>query len=205
MSPELPQVQTVSGQPLKVLNAAEQRWFNDSRDDYLTQTKFTENTDLRDLDRLLIMELMIFRLSQHLASGSDYEGFEIDETLLRRNVRELSEQINRTKGAMGLTKKARDESAAEGDFSGWLTDLKVRAKIFGIHREHQLTKALVLMNELSAIVGAFDRSDAEERRKLGFEDEKEIVGWVRERMLPEYLELDTHFRETDQKYWIRKQ
>jgi hypothetical protein len=27
------------------------------------------------------------------------------------------------------------------------------------------------MNELSGIVGAFDRSDAEERKKLGFETE----------------------------------
>lgn len=205
MTTELPLVHLVSGETLKVLSDAEQRWFTGSRDEYMSQTKFSETTDLRDLDRLLVMELMVFRLSQFLAAGSDYDGFEIDETLLRRNVREYSEQINRTKDAMGLTKKARDEAAADGDFTTWLSNLRVRAKEFGVHREHQLTKALVLMNELSSIVGAYDRSDDEERHKLGFVTTGDIVDWVRNRMLPEYREIDEHFRSNHQKYWVRDQ
>jgi hypothetical protein len=149
---------------------------------------------------------MVFRLTQYLGNGEDYDGFEIeDETLLRRNVREYSEQITRVKESMGLTKRSRDEAAATGDFPAWLASLQTRAKIFGVHREHQLTKALTLMNELTAIVGAYDRSDTEERAKLGFEDEKEIVEWVRGRMIPEYRELDEHFRANEQRYWIRDQ
>jgi hypothetical protein len=200
------EVQLVSGETLRVLSEGEARWYNDSRDTYLAQTKFTETTDLRDLDRLLVMELMVFRLTQYLGAGEDYDGFPIeDETLLRRNVREYSEQITRTKESMGLTKRSRDEAASTGDFASWLSDLKVRAKIFGVHRENQLTKALTLMNELSAIVGSYDRSDTEERAKLGFENEQEIVEWIRNRMLPEYHEIDEHFRENEQRYWIRDQ
>jgi hypothetical protein len=194
----------VSGETLTVLTAVEARWFTQSRDTYMAQTKFTETTDLRDLDRLLIQELMIFRLSQHLAQGKDYDDFPIeDEALLRRNIREYSEQITRLKSSMGLTKSARDDAQNAGDFSTWLTNMKIRAKEFGINRENQLTKALVLMNELSSIVGAYDRSDTEERQKLGFENETEIVDWIRHTMLPEYRAIDEHFRQNSQRYWIR--
>jgi hypothetical protein len=197
-------VTTVAGEELTVLTPAERRWFESSRDTYIAQTKFTETTDLRDLDRVLFMELMTFRLSQQLAAGHDYDGFEIDETLFRRHVREYSEQITRLKASMGLTKAARDEAANDGDLSSYISNLRQRAKIFGIHREKQLTRALVLMNELASIVGAYDRSDAEERGKLGFENDKEIVDWVREIMLPEFKQIDEHFRANQQRYWIRE-
>lgn len=196
-------VDLVSGEQLTVQTSVEQRWFNQSRDSYLSQTKFTETTDLRDLDRLLGMELTVFRLTQHLSAGHDYDGFEIDDALVRRNIREYSEQINKTKSSMGLNKAARDEANSGADFAQWLSNAKANAKVFGIHREKQLTKALVLMNELSSIVGAFDRSDEEERVRLGFADDKEIVGWVRDRMLPEFREIDEHFRKNEQRYWIR--
>lgn len=196
-------VTLVSGEQLTVLSLAEVRWFDTSRDTYVTQTKFTETTDLRDLDRLLVMELMVFRLSQYLGAGHDYDNFTIDEALIRRNIREYSEQITRVKSSMGLTKSARDEASSAGDLSVYISNLKAKAKIFGIHRETQLTRALVLMNELSAVVGSFDRSDKEERAKLGFADEKEIVEWIRNVMLPEFTAIDEHFRTHDQRYWVR--
>ncbi len=199
------EVTFVSGVTSKVLSRNEKLWFEQSRDTYLAETKFTEMTDLRDLDRLLGMELTVFRLQQYLNAGHDYDGFEVDDVLLRRNVREYSEQINRTKDAMGLTKKARAGAANEGDFVTWLNNLKVRAKTFGIHREQQLGKALTLFEELSSIVGAYDRSDEEERHKLGFTSEKDIVEWIRHTMIPEYRLLDAHFREHEQKFWIRNQ
>lgn len=114
-----------------------------------------------------------------------------------------SDQINKIKESMGLTKKARDAVANEGNFAGWLSDLKARAKVFGVHREAQLTKALVLMQELSAVIGTFDRSDEEERRKIGFEDERAIITWIRDVMLPEFQIVDAHFREHAQRYWVR--
>lgn len=209
VAPSLPSseltVRTVSGEDLVVQTPAEARWYNTSRDSYLEQTKFTETTDLRDLDRLMIMELMVFRLGQQLAEGCSYEGLGIDETLYRRNVREYSEQINKTKATMSLTKASRDEAANAGDLSSYISNLKQRARIFGIHRENQLTKALVLMNELSAVLGAYDRADSDERQRIGFEDDGEILDWVRETMLPEFRELDEHFRKNAQQYWIKEQ
>lgn len=116
-----------------------------------------------------------------------------------------SDQINKIKETMGLSKKSREDSLADGNFSAWLTDLKARAKLFGVHREGQLTKALVLMKELFTVVNSFDRSDAEERRKLGFETEAEILDWIRQVMQPEFNALDEYFRAHSQRYWIREQ
>lgn len=196
-------VKLVSGKHIEVKTALEAEWFNETRDQYTKQTKFTETTDLRDLDRLLAHELMIFRWTQWLASGSDYDGDLIDENEIRKNLKEFSDQINKIKETMGLNKKARDAATAEGNFAAWIADLKQRAKIFGIHREKQLTKALVLMKELSAVVRSFDRSDEEERQKNGFETPEEIVDWIRNIMLPEFDVIDEHFRKNQQTYWVR--
>lgn len=200
-----PRVLMVSGQVLEVMSDSEAKWWNSSRDKYTEQTRFSENTDLQDLDRLLVLELMSYRWSQFLAMGHDYEGFTIEEEKLRRSMREYSDQISKLKASMGLTKQVRDAAAAEGDFSQWISDLKQRAKAFGIHRERQLTKALVLVNELSGIVGTYDRADTEERAKTGFTSEKDILDWIRHTLLPEYKALDEHFRKNEQQYWVRDQ
>ena len=196
-------VAQVSGKVMQVMTNAEAEWYEETRDAYMLELKFTEKTDLIDLDRLLILELMIFRWSQHLAAGIDYDGDMVNEKQLTADIKAYSDQLNKIKDSMGLTKKARDDIANADNFAQKYADLKARAKMFGIHRETQLTKTLTLGMELSTVVGAFDRSDEEERRKLGFEDEKEIVAWIRETWLPEFHAQDEYFRTHSQRYWIR--
>lgn len=196
-------VKLVSGKAAEVMTAEEAAWFNESRDAYMDQLKFTETTDLRDLDRLLTLELMHFRWSRWSMAGEDYDGDMTDDEQLRKNIKEQSDAINKLKESMGLSKKARDAATAEGNFAAWIDDLKARAKVFGVHREKQLTKSLTLMKELATVVRAFDRCDAEERHKIGFESEGEIVTWIRNVMLPEYDVLDDYFRTHNQKYWVR--
>lgn len=197
------EVDLCSGETLTVQTEVEKHWFDSARSKYLAETRFTENTDLQDLDRLLSLELLLFRWNQHLAQGHDYQGNVVDDDLLRKQIKDQSAAITLVKQSLGLDKRSRDAALAEGNFSAWLTDLKQRAKIFGIHREKQLQKALVLINELSAIVRAFDRSDAEERKKLGFESTEDVVNWIRETMLPAYHVIDEHFRANEQRYWKR--
>lgn len=197
------EVELCSGEQLTVQTVVEAHWFTVAKDKYLQETRFTENTDLQDLDRLLCLELVMFRWNQHLAKGHDYQGNVVDDDLLRRQIKDQSQAITLVKQSLGLDKKSRDAAMSEGNFAVWIADLKRRAKIFGIHREQQLQKALVLINELSAIVRAYDRGDAEERRKLGFETNEDIVSWVRESMMPAYHQIDEHFRANEQRYWKR--
>jgi hypothetical protein len=192
----------VSGKFTTVQTEAEAEFYDESKALYLSQTKFTENTDLKDLDRLLVLELMVFRWQQHLFSGHDYDGEFAQEKQLTADIKSYSDQINKIKDSMGLAKKARDEAQSEDNFARWLSDLKARAKIFGVHREKQLTKGLTLMKELFTIVGTYDRSDEEERRKIGFETEHDIVEWIRYTMQPEFNQLDEYFRVNVQRYWM---
>lgn len=200
---DLTQVKLVSGKVVTVQTRLEAEWFNETRTIYLDETKFTEATDLRDLDRLLVLELMIFRWTQHLAAGTDYYGHTTNDEQVRKNIKEYSDQINKLKDSLGLSKKLRDETANDGNFSGYISDLKARAKAFGIHREKQNTKGLSLIKELFTIVDTFDRSDPEERRKIGFETERDIVEWIHNVMQPEFDALDDYFKDHEQRYWVR--
>jgi hypothetical protein len=131
-----------SGETMRVQTAVEQRWFNDTKAKYLTETRFTDTTDMQDMDRLLCLELLMFRWNQHLASGYDYQGALVDDDLLRKQVKDQSETITRLKASLSLDKRSRDAALNEGNFNAWFTDVKRRAKLFGIHRETQLNKAL---------------------------------------------------------------
>jgi hypothetical protein len=202
-SSRLPRCKLVSGETIEVLSPQEKRWFDRTREEYLDQTKFSETTDLRDVDRLLVHELLIYRWTTWIASGTDYDGHLIDEQDLQRNIKLYSSAVTDIKESMGLTKKARDAAADKGTLADYIANLKQRAKVFGVHREKQLVKALSLFEELSTVVGSFLRSDAEERAKLGFESEAEIVDWIANTMLPEYRAIDEHFRQNEQRYWVK--
>lgn len=196
-------VKLVSGEETVVQTTDEAVWFNRTRDLYAKQLKFTEQTDLADLDRLLILELMVFRWTQQLSKGEDYDGEMLNEKQMVGDLKLYSDQINKVKESMGLTKKQRDAASQDGNFALWFQDTLSRAKLFGIHRQNQLNQMLALGKELFFIVNTFDRSDAEERQKFGFETEHHILQWIRERMQPEFDELDEYFRTHEQRTWIR--
>lgn len=199
---DLVEVDLASGSTIKV-HADEADWFNATRDEYLTQAKFTERTDLQDLDRLLALELAVYRSTQHMASGLDYEGLLVDEAKLQRDIKLMSDQITKVKASMGLSKAARDAAANEGSLAQYLADLKVRAKAFGVHREEQLGLALALLKEIFAHSGAWLRSDAEERQKLGFEHAEDVLKWIMDDARERFEAHDAHFRENEQRYWVR--
>lgn len=200
---DLVEVDLASGSQIKV-HAQEADWFNETRDEYLRQTKFTERTDLQDLDRLLALELSVYRSTQHMASGIDYEGLLVDEAKLQRDIKLMSDQITKVKSSMGLSKAARDAAANEGNLAQYLNELKSRAKEFGIMREEQLGKALVLLKDIFANAGVYLRSDDEERQKIGFEDAEDVLRWIIEDVKPEFDTVDEYFRANSQKFWVRK-
>lgn len=198
---QLVSVTRVTDGVLEVQGQAEADWYNGTRDRYMEQTRFTETTDLQDLDRMLFLELMTHRWTRWLASGRDYAGRAIPEEDYKKSLREYNEQLIKIKDSMGLSRKARDSAANNGDVATMWATLKTRAKEFGIHKENQVSLALVLMNEWSAHLGAFDRSDTEEREKLGFPDEHSLLEWVRQVMIPRFREIDAAWIQSTQKYW----
>jgi hypothetical protein len=195
-------VTTPGGSTIEVLGQMEADFYNRSAKHYRDENEFTNASDVLDLDRLLFYELQVFRMSMWLARGTDYDGMDISPTELRRNLKEVSDQLSKVKTDLGLTKAAREKAQAES-VGAYLVELKQRAKEFGVHREKQLGKGLELCKQLFSIVSAYDRADAVEREKLGFRDAEEVLAWIRETMKPEFDEVDDYFRTNHQKYWVR--
>ena len=199
----LNRVATPSGQYIEVLGDAERDFYEGQRKAYMAQNLFTNTSDLLDLDRLVFLELLIYRATSWIGAGQDYEGLRLSdagETAQRRSLKETSSLISVIKNDLGLTKSQRDKDAYSS-VGTYITQLKQRAKEFGVHRQKQLATGITLNKQLFAILGAYDRSDEIERKKIGFENADEILEWIRTVMIPEFDAVDAYFIEHTQKYW----
>lgn len=199
---DLLDVKTPTESDIQVMGQSEKDRYEKAMAAYM-QVSFTEQSDLEDLERILFMELMIFRWSHWLMSGKEYDGTVVgNEGELRRWIDSYQTLIVKAKESLKLDKKGRESDAAATFHERW-NQLADHAKQFGIMREKQLGRALELMNALMATVRTYDRCDEEERGKIGFPDDASIIQFFREQM-PFYDEIDQHFRQNQQRFWIRR-
>lgn len=195
-------VKTASGLDLVVLTEAEKAFYRRQVETYLEEFGFTSPSDKADLDTLVSQELMNYRWTQALITGKDHAGEPIPLVLAdqyRRNQNDAARSISQMKTSMGMTRAARD--ADKGSVQEYISGLLRSAKAFGTHRNEQVILVLTLFNELSSIVGTFDRSNQVERQKVGIETEEDIVEWVRSIAIPRYKELDQAWVDSTQKYF----
>jgi hypothetical protein len=192
-----------TGSAIEVQGKAEELFYNTQKAAYLDQNKFDAVSDLADLDALLMHELLDFRYTSQLSSGKMYDGiflpFRLEEQF-RQNKLAEAKIIGELKRQLGLTRASRDQQ--QGSVADYIANLRLRAREFGINRNNQAVEAITLMNELSSIVGTFDRSNEFERRKTGIETDEQIVAWVRDKMVPKFHSIDAEFRANGQKYWV---
>ena len=200
LSEEEIEVTAPSGSPFNVMNDAEKRYFEKTAADYLRDNRFTNTSDLQDLDRILIMETMCWRWGLWLSQEKDYWGGDLDLEIIRKSLNDYSKELRLLKKALGIDKASRDKDKGE-DVSSYIMELGHRAREFGVMRNEQSVKAITLFQELIALVTLHDNCTPEERRENHVE-EKDIIQWIRQ-VMPEFQEIDRKFRETKQQYWIR--
>lgn len=203
--PALLPVQTTSGQVLQVQTQEEADFYVQQQAKYLSEHKFTAVTDLQDLDRMLFFELLNYRATVQLASGRNQMGQYLtppEEADCRRQMKEAAPLISNLKNDLGITKSQRDKEQFES-VGAYLVNLRARAAEMGVHRQKQLQQALILMNQLLSLVGAYDRSDEVERDKLGLQSADDVLDWIRTVMGPEYHAVDAYFRQNQQRTWVR--
>ena len=196
---------TPSGGYAQLLHQREKVFYEQARDRYAVDFSFTAASDQRSLDRLLVLEVQMFRIQDFLARGSDYQGVDFEPSELndlRRAQKEIGIQISTAMGELGLTKSQRDKEQHDS-VGAYITSLKVRAKEHGVKREKELGRALELMHELFATVDAFQRSNAAERAKLELEKPEDVLKWIQEYVEVEFKAVDDHFRAHQQRFWIR--
>lgn len=190
-----------SGSELHLQTVEEADYYESRRDRYLKDNAFPNVSDLQDLDRLLVFEVLSYRWSLWLSQGFDYEMLRVDEGALKRMVEDYSKEIRSLKMSLGIDKatrnKDRQESVAE-----YIEKLLQRAKAFGYHRNEQYAKAVTLIYELKSKVQTMDRADEDERQVLGLTPDT-ILDWIRTEMVQQWDEIDTEFRR-QQAIWIRE-
>lgn len=200
-SDETIEVQAPSGAAFHVLTESEKDYFESIAERYTTDNKFTNVTDLQDLDRILMMETMVQRWNTWLSRETDYWGDNIDSAKLQKYITDFSKEIRATKQALGIDKTSRDKDKGES-VAKYIENLRLRAKEFGVMRNEQAVKAITLWQELIALITFYEKGDDEERKefKKNLED---IYKWLKEEAIPEFNKIDEEFRKTSQRYWIR--
>ncbi len=190
-----------SGTEYIVLIPEEAVWFRSALDKYQEQYSFDNIADLQDLDRLLAMELLSYRYSAWMIRETDYEGNQYDDKVVRKDKIDIDKNIISVKAHLGIGRKNRVESEQEST-ADYISNLLQRAGEFGVHRDAQNAKILNLFMDLKTLIGLHDRSDDEERTHNRVHQE-DIIEWIRKVAIPEFAELDDHFR-VNQRIWQKE-
>jgi len=193
-------VNSPSGSELNLQTQEEAEWYESRRDRYLTDNMFTQVSDLQDLDRLLMLEVMLYRWGLWMGQGFDYLYSRIDENQLKNNLKDYSTEVRLIKASLGIDKITRDKDKGES-LSDYVDKLLERAKIFGYHRNQQYETAVTKFYQLRSMVLTYERCDAEERELLDLSMES-IFEWIKDEVIKPFDELQASFRK-EQAMWIR--
>lgn len=193
-------VNTPSGSDLHLQTQEEADWYDNRRDRYLTDNMFPNVSDLQDLDRLLMLEVLSYRWGLWMAQGFDYVFARVDEGQLKNNIKEYSVEIRLLKQSLGIDKSTRDKDKGES-LADYTAHLLRRAKEFGYHRNDQYELAVTKFYNLRSMITTFDRCDEEERSLLDLSHES-IFEWIRNNVIKDWDEQAAAFRK-NQAIWIR--
>lgn len=196
-------VTTLDNQYLQLQSKEEKQYYERAQAKYIGENSFTIASDERSLDRLVLMETLMFRWQSQLASGVDYQKNPLnhaEQEALRKNIKEGSITISNAHQELGLAKLQREKDKAES-VQAYINNLLMRAKERGVHREEQVDLIINLFMEYSAHVNAFKRANAYERGRLGFPDADALVNWWIETGIPRFKAHDDAWRAGSQRYW----
>src|SRR5687767_12615714 len=99
-------VKLPSGAIQPVLTPAEQGYLTDRVAKYDDSLALTNVSDLVDLDRVMVFELLIYRWGCWLGNGMDYDGIGIDDRLIHQQIRETSTELRQIKKNVGIDRPA---------------------------------------------------------------------------------------------------
>lgn len=203
---EMRVVSLPSGASFKV-HYKEEDYFRDRVAKYLSDNQFGNVSDLQDLDRVMIGEMLIYRWGQWIMQGKDYWGQPIVDQDLQKGIKELSGELRQVKSALSLDKVSRDRQRGEDSVSAYLANLRLRARHFGFKRNEEFDKSLEILHKLFSLITLHDNCTDDERRERKVEL-VHIAAWLRDVAKPEFDEIDRKFRqdgEMAQKTWVVEQ
>lgn len=180
----------------------EYQYFHDRSQQYLTDNDFQNVSDFQDVDRLLILELMVYRNGLWSLQLQDYWGEPVDEEKLQKLVKDHSAEIRQLKKNLGLDRETREKLRGEDSVENYLARLRQRAHHFGYKRNDEAAKAMELWKTLESIVVLHLNCTERERIEQQVTTD-DIIKWLTEEAFPAYNAIDIEFRK-EQKMWIRE-
>lgn len=199
--PDRIEVEAPSGASYTVLGEKEESHFNELVSRYMSDNRFTNVSDLQDLDGVVLQELFAFRYRQWLLDKVDYHGMPIDEDDLHKRVLDISKETRLLKKALNMDKSSRDRDKGKSIDDYW-ENLKLRAREFGYKRNEESVMAITLWKELQGVIQLHSNATERERRELESEI-PDIINWLLDYAFPKFDAIDENFRKTSQKYWVR--
>jgi hypothetical protein len=194
-------VDTPSGSQINLQTVEEAQSYENRRDRYLTDNIFTNVSDIQDLDRLLMFEILVYRWSLWMGQGFDYMNSRVDESALKNAIKEYSQEVRQVKQSLGIDKSTRDKDKGS-NLAEYTSKLLERAKVFGYHRNEQYELVVSKFYELRSMISTYDRCDSEERETLDLSQDS-IFEWIREKVISEFDAHSEEFRKS-QAIWIRE-
>ena len=192
-------VTTPSGATITVMNQSEADYYDQVHKRYLTDNKFKNVSDILELDRILVMELMCYRWGIWILAEEDYFGRKINPTEVQKSIETYSREIRGIKKDLGIDKSTRDKDKGDS-VAEYIQMLGIRAKEFGVTRNKQSAKAIEILMEARALITLYENSSDAERKEFKA-NINDIVDWFTSRFV-EFEEIDKDLRK-NQSTWIR--
>jgi hypothetical protein len=197
-----PRIQTVSpsGADIFLLTEEEKTYYDDVSKRYQADNKFTNISDLQELDRIMTLEVMCYRWSRWLLEDKDYWGTPCDVVGIQRNIESYSKEIRALKRDLGIDKNTRDKEHGDSP-AEYIANLRLRAKEFGVMRNEQAVAAITKLKEIQSKVTLYQNYDELERNEFHWHAE-DVIKWIDEEC-DKFDQIDANFRATSQKLWVR--
>ena len=197
-------VKLASGNVFQVLTSSEVAYVEERVRLYTAEFRWQNVSDIQDVDRIIIFELLVYRYGLFISMQKDYFKDAVDENALRRIIGDYSGEVRLLKKSLGMDKAARERESGADSLPAYLEQLRIRAKAFGVNRDNMTAKAIELGQQVIALYILYKNCDPQERIEQQCTAE-DIMKWIGATFQPEFEAVDKHFRETNQKMWIGSQ
>jgi hypothetical protein len=191
-----------SGSAYSVMTNHEADYLTDKIERYLSDNHFVNVSDMQDIDKMIVFELLIHRWTLWMSRGRDYYDEDINVKQYSDMASSYSTEVRQLKKALGVDKSTRDRTRGDDSIPAFWDNLLRRAREFGYSRNEQFNQVLVGFQRIKAMITFYDNADEIERKenRCDLEDVFEVI---REE-IAKFDAIDEKFRFEKQATWIRQ-
>lgn len=192
-----------SGAKYVVQTENEGIYLRDSIRRYMSDNHFINVSDIREIDRMIVLELLIHRWQLWLSRERNYFDEDINEKRLADMIKDASGEVRQLKKALGLDKTTRDRTRGDDSIAAHWDNLLRRAREFGYMRNQQYVATITAFQRIKAMLQFHDNCDTIERKENACETD-DIIEVIRDEVR-KFDVIDEEFRHKNQTLWIRSQ